>query len=102
MATNIVVAREDLDKSTSTKIVETSLPFPRTYTWDCSNPRVIQNSCLQKAATCRGSSMGYFIQISNDSGRPIFQAAKNYPDVSFASSVAQFDDASGGHASRFP
>lgn len=45
--------------------------------------------------------MGYFIQISNDSGRPIFQAAKNYPDVSFASSVAQFDDASGGHASRF-
>lgn len=31
--------------------------------------------------------MGYFIQISNDSGRPIFQAAKNYPDVSFASSA---------------
>ena len=31
--------------------------------------------------------MGFFIQISNDSGRPIFQAAKNYPDVSFASSA---------------
>ncbi|CAK9019470.1 unnamed protein product [Durusdinium trenchii] len=31
--------------------------------------------------------MGYFIQITNDSGRPIFQASKNYPDVSFASSA---------------
>ena len=31
--------------------------------------------------------MGFFIQISNDSGRPIFQAAKNYPDISFASSA---------------
>ena len=31
--------------------------------------------------------MGFFIQISNDSGRPIFQAARNYPDVSFASSA---------------
>jgi len=31
--------------------------------------------------------MGYFVQISNDIGRPVFQAAKNYPDVSFASSA---------------
>mmetsp|Transcript_9610 Transcript_9610/g.22457 ORF Transcript_9610/g.22457 Transcript_9610/m.22457 type:complete len:518 (-) Transcript_9610:27-1580(-) len=31
--------------------------------------------------------MGFFIQISNDSGRPLFQAARNYPDVSFASSA---------------
>mmetsp|Transcript_60165 Transcript_60165/g.179140 ORF Transcript_60165/g.179140 Transcript_60165/m.179140 type:complete len:599 (+) Transcript_60165:104-1900(+) len=31
--------------------------------------------------------MGYFVQIANDVGSPVFQAAKNYPDVSFASSA---------------
>ncbi|CAE8645334.1 unnamed protein product, partial [Polarella glacialis] len=31
--------------------------------------------------------MGYFIQITNDAGSPIFQAVRNYPDVSFASSA---------------
>lgn len=31
--------------------------------------------------------MGYFVQITGDAGSPIFQAAKNYPDVSFASSA---------------
>ena len=31
--------------------------------------------------------MGFFIQISNDSGRPLFQVSKNYPEVSFASSA---------------
>mmetsp|Transcript_110453 Transcript_110453/g.323118 ORF Transcript_110453/g.323118 Transcript_110453/m.323118 type:complete len:175 (+) Transcript_110453:106-630(+) len=31
--------------------------------------------------------MGYFVQIANDVGSPVFQAARNYPDVSFASSA---------------
>eukprot|EP00929_Paragymnodinium_shiwhaense_P069294 TRINITY_DN3495_c0_g1_i15.p1 TRINITY_DN3495_c0_g1~~TRINITY_DN3495_c0_g1_i15.p1 ORF type:complete len:692 (-),score=209.15 TRINITY_DN3495_c0_g1_i15:366-2441(-) len=31
--------------------------------------------------------MGYFVQISNDVGVPIFQAAKNYQDLSFASTT---------------
>lgn len=31
--------------------------------------------------------MGYFVQISDDAGAPLFQAVKNYPDVSFASSA---------------
>mmetsp|Transcript_79290 Transcript_79290/g.157020 ORF Transcript_79290/g.157020 Transcript_79290/m.157020 type:complete len:598 (-) Transcript_79290:52-1845(-) len=31
--------------------------------------------------------MGYFVQIANDAGSPVFQAAQNYPDVSFASST---------------
>ncbi|CAK0859663.1 unnamed protein product, partial [Prorocentrum cordatum] len=42
---------------------------------------------------CGASSSGFplgspadFIQLSNDAGAPVFQAAQNYPDVSFASS----------------
>lgn len=31
--------------------------------------------------------MGYFVQVSTEAGEPIFQAVKNYPDVSFASSA---------------
>jgi len=31
--------------------------------------------------------MGYFVQIANDAGSPVFQATQNYPDVSFASST---------------
>lgn len=31
--------------------------------------------------------MGYFVQITGDAGSPLFQAAKNYPEVSFASSA---------------
>lgn len=34
--------------------------------------------------------MGYFVQISTDIGTPVFQAAKNYPEVSFASSTTFF------------
>jgi len=31
--------------------------------------------------------MGFFVQITGDTGSPVFQAAKNYPEVSFASSA---------------
>mmetsp|Transcript_113011 Transcript_113011/g.364891 ORF Transcript_113011/g.364891 Transcript_113011/m.364891 type:complete len:603 (-) Transcript_113011:198-2006(-) len=31
--------------------------------------------------------MGYFVQITNDVGSPLFQVVRNYPDVSFASSA---------------
>jgi len=31
--------------------------------------------------------MGYFVQVTGDAGSPVFQAFKNYPDVSFASSA---------------